>query len=602
MKNSILLFALLLVCISGNATTGNLKHLADVNAEWRTQNYSCEVVNDLETRKIKSFTDWIAAHLMLVETTLKERNVDHLSSTQKSNRFKLLLALNNYWKAGVFPINDYLTYKNPVFIDRIGTHCAVGYLMQQSGNDALARKIDALEKFAYVKEIKTKGVGDWATENGFTINELAWIQPAYPVNFSLQDLAGGLNGSVNALAIDPTQQTLYAGGSFTTASEGGSCAHIAVYLSGFAGWFWAPVGDGVNGNVHAMLVHNNKLYVGGDFTTANGNAANHIAAYNLQNNEWETVGSLDGSVKTLAVFNNELFAGGSFTGLVSKWNGSSWVSVNNGFIGGNEVRTLEAVNSQLLIGGDFELTTGALRKNVATFDGSQIGISGFGTLTPVNDFEVYNGKVYAGCDFISATNDTCALAVFDEVEWKIILGNNYIVNTGDQLTGDIKKLLRHGNEMLASGNFFCGGFMIYGTNLMSYQETAQDTLITPLLVTDSTINCMALLANSTLCFGGEFVGPQNSPLNHIATIDVATRIEKQQLNSHKMSVFPNPASDIITLQSDSDLGNVSVYDITGKLILQTNTQGSTFQFSVKELSSGIYFLKTNTHSEKIVKH
>jgi hypothetical protein len=89
-----------------------------------------------------TFNEWIAVHLKLVETTLRQRDIRHLSASQISHRTALLDKLQQYHQAGVFPINDYLPYKNPIFIDRIGTHCAVGYLMQQSGAEDLAQRID----------------------------------------------------------------------------------------------------------------------------------------------------------------------------------------------------------------------------------------------------------------------------------------------------------------------------------------------------------------------------------------------------------------------------------------------------------------------------
>ena len=601
MKKIILLLTIIVSTLSGNAENRNLEELIKVNAEWKTQQFSSDIIYNLNSKNLTSSNNWISAHLMLVEYTLKSRDVSHLTAIQRNNRAQLLEKLKAYWKAGIFPINNYLTYKNPVFIDRIGTHCAVGYLMQQSGSEELARKIDKYEKFAYVKEIKAEGHAEWAKTNGFTVDELAWIQPAYPPNFILADLAGGLDGSVNAMAIDPTQGTMYVGGNFTNSTEGIACNHVAAYLSGIAGWFWAPLGQGVNGNVNAMLIHNNKIYVGGDFNTADGIAANHIAAYNLQSAQWETIGSLVGTVKTLAVFNNELYAGGSFTGFLSKWNGNSWIDVGAGFLYGTEVRTLEANNGQLFIGGDFELATGAIRKNVATYDGTYVGLSGMGTLTPVNDFESYNGKLYAACDYISASNDTCALAVLDEFEWKTIIGRNYLVSSGAYLNGDIKKLLTNGNEMLAAGNFYCEAFMLFGNNLISYKETGQDTILTPLLITDSTINCMTFLYNNTLCFGGDFVGPQNDPLNHIASIDITTGIIKQDLNSSKIKVFPNPSSDFINVISNENLGDIFLYDVTGKLLYRNVSKGSSIQIPIKEFSNGIYFLKTDEYVGKIIK-
>jgi len=601
MKKITLLVTIAIAFLSGKAENGNLEKLIQVNAEWKSQQFSTELVNQLSSKNLLTFNDWIAAHLMLVESTLKNRNVSQLTTAQRNNRLQLLQELNAYWKAEIFPINDYLKFKNPVFIDRIGTHCAVGYLMQQSGSEELAQKINTNEKFTYVKEIKSEGVAAWAYTNGFTLDELAWIQPGYPPAFTLTDLAGGLNGAVNDMAIDPSQGTLYVGGNFTNATEGGECNHVAVYLSGFAGWLWAGLGQGLNGNVHSMLINNNKLYVGGDFTTADGITANHIAAYNLQNGQWETVGSLDGTVKTLAIYNNELYAGGSFTGFLSRWNGSSWIDVAAGFLYGTEVRTLEANSGVLYIGGDFELATGAPRKNVAIYDGTYVVLSGMGTLTPVNDFETYNGKLYAACDYISASNDTCALAVWDEFGWKTIIGRNYFVSSGAFLTGDIKKLLTNGNEMLAAGDFFCAIEMLIGNNLMSYKETATDTSITPLLYIDSAINCMAFQYNSTLCFGGDFVGPQNDSLNHIASIDITTGLKKQFLNSSELKVYPNPSSDFVTVEAESNLGTLNLFDVTGKLVYQSFENGNKTQLPFKDLSKGVYFLKSEKHIEKIIK-
>ena len=55
---------------------------------------------------------------------------------------------------------------------------------------------------------------------------------------------------------------------------------------------------------------------------------------------------------------------------------------------GKGVRTLEVFNNELIVGGDFELPTGALRKNACKYDGTQLLTIGFGTPTPVNDFEI----------------------------------------------------------------------------------------------------------------------------------------------------------------------------------------------------------------------
>ncbi len=157
-----------------------LSKLVIVNAEWTEQKDGIALLDKFSVAGDKNYNDWIATHLMLVEATLKSRSVSHLSKAQAANRANCLNELRGYWQAGSFPINDYVNYKTPVFIDRKGTHCAVGYLMMRSGHNDLAKKINSEQPFAYVYEIKTNGVKEWADKNGFTLGELAWIQPTYP--------------------------------------------------------------------------------------------------------------------------------------------------------------------------------------------------------------------------------------------------------------------------------------------------------------------------------------------------------------------------------------------------------------------------------------
>jgi len=112
---------------------------------------------------------------------------------------------------------------------------------------------------------------------------------------------------------------------------------------------------------------------------------------------------------------------------------------------------------------------------------------------------------------------------------------------------------------------------------------------------------MTFLYNNTLCFGGDFAGPQNEPLNHIASIDIITGIIKHELNSPKIKVFPNPSSDFVNVESESNLGTINLFDVTGNLVYQSFATGNKSQLPIKELSKGVYFLKSEKHIEKIIK-
>ena len=84
----------------------------------------------------------------------------------------------------------------------------------------------------------------------------------------------GMNTYVYALAVGP-DGSLYAGGDFTTA--GGVAAH---HIARWDGTAWQPLGSGMDGGVYALAVGpDGSLYAGGDFTTAGGVAANRIARW-----------------------------------------------------------------------------------------------------------------------------------------------------------------------------------------------------------------------------------------------------------------------------------------------------------------------------------
>lgn len=616
MKKIVTLF-LFLQCITAFANPTTLQQLSSVNVQWQKQKDIDKVLSETNVSSNRSHIDLIALHLQLVENTLKIRSVTHLTAKQQANRNDLLQKLNSYWKAKRFPVNDYLPYKSPVFIDRFGTHCAVGYLMQQSGYEYLAREIDSKQKFAYVHDIKVNGVKQWANEHGFSIDELAWIQPGYWVTNTAFDLDSGVNGQVNAIAFDQGGSSIYVAGEFNTAGGTVAANNIAVYQSGFAGWFWMALGNGVNGKIKAMVIHNNQIIVGGSFTQANGLAANHIAIYDLISGQWQSMGSIDSTVNALTVYNNEIYAGGNFQSKLAKWDGSSWINANQIGFYGNEVRTLKVINNELIIGGDFELPTGALRKNVVGFDGTQFIYMGFGTTTPVNDIALYNGRIYAACDVVNG-NDTCALALFNAAnnDWeKVILPLNGL---GNSFSGEkICALAVNGSEMLCGGSFMVGSGLYFGQNILRFQQNssspANDYTISPILFLDSTVNTISLLG-SLAYFGGDFItNNASNTLNHIAYFDVLTGINsKHSINASELEVYPNPANDFINVAINFTVNSgdvIIVNDIIGNEIwrIPLNTEDNKVSIPVTSLSSGIYHVnliqnKQHYYKKVVVQH
>ena len=94
-------------------------------------------------------------------------------------RQEQLATLASYEQRGRFPINDFHNRATPVFVDRSGTSCAVGYLMLQSGAVDVVREIVEFDNFVYVDDAESGPLIDWIPTSGLTVEEAALIQPSY---------------------------------------------------------------------------------------------------------------------------------------------------------------------------------------------------------------------------------------------------------------------------------------------------------------------------------------------------------------------------------------------------------------------------------------
>ena len=157
------------------------EQLDELNKFWKVQDVNDAILNK-EIYLDKEVT-LIQLHLTLVEKKLRENPEDDLSSEQLRNRIQCLDILRHYNTNGIFPKNPNLKSRTPFFIDKSGTACAVGQLIISTGYKVLAEQIAAENNNAFIEQLNGKypGIKIWADKYGFTIDELAWIQPAYAI-------------------------------------------------------------------------------------------------------------------------------------------------------------------------------------------------------------------------------------------------------------------------------------------------------------------------------------------------------------------------------------------------------------------------------------
>lgn len=180
MKNIFLLIALFAYTfINANTPIILIENAGQpINAVIGDQSYF-EIFGEYPNAEVDEQTR-IRTHLKYVEALLRQKDDAHLTEEQCIQREKLLDLLHEYWTNGVFPENDSNTAeRKPVFIDHKNNVCAVGYLVQQTAGNELAKSINQQFKYSYIPEIKHAGLSKWVEQSGLSLEECAMIQPTY---------------------------------------------------------------------------------------------------------------------------------------------------------------------------------------------------------------------------------------------------------------------------------------------------------------------------------------------------------------------------------------------------------------------------------------
>lgn len=119
------------------------------------------------------------AHLAYIRGQLAARPATRPELEQ--NRQRLLGYLDEYIAKNITPKNTHLPWRTPVFIDDDGRICAVGYLIERSAGRAVPEEVARTHRYDLLEDIATAmpEVRAWIEASGFTLEELASIQPGY---------------------------------------------------------------------------------------------------------------------------------------------------------------------------------------------------------------------------------------------------------------------------------------------------------------------------------------------------------------------------------------------------------------------------------------
>ncbi len=587
----------LLASIAPGFETKLINHLEEVNKEWQkyelsgTLDHSLIFENDVQR---------IRTHLYLVELYLRNSTDHNLSHDQLEKRQQALDILKTYYENECFPVNHYHPQRQPYFIDNFGTACAVGYLMIETGFEDIANQISKENNYAYVSELDIiyPELSQWAEAFGFTLDELAWIQPGYPPTqqyWNQVGNGGGTNGTINVMG-NYQDQMLYIAGDFTeidgTAANG---------IAAWNGSQWSGLGNGISGEIKDMIVtENGRIYIAGDFYVNDHPEIINLAYY--QGGEWNgfNFSSIEGSINTID-FYGHLFIGGDFQLENSQEyiiNDLAMISLSNldainydgDFSVDGEVTDITHIGNNILVAGDFNET--AVASSNPDINHLETTYMAYWSLSENNwtvgfehDFEII-GSVLLHDGFIftgerSMLDDFSFASVFGNGLWEDI-GYFFPIDTDQD--DFIRGIIPFKDRVIYYGNLrfepvvgtWSRGIYIVNTPFTNSEQYYQEGADFNGRVT------AAVSFQNEIYFAGDF-----------------TSVDGENFNGFVSSSFEGPNS-IPEIPSNLD---ISVYSSLEQINIEYSSLDESIEFNVFNMNGQLmdsYFLNAGTGMESIL--
>jgi hypothetical protein len=264
-------------------------------------------------------------------------------------------------------------------------------------------------------------------------------------------------GTVTCMVADSTD--LYLAGDFRTFDT--VTTDFLVHYSDKTGW--ESLDGGPHNVVHALALHNHKLYVGGSFSTVGKNftSVNYIAVWD---GSWHAMaGGMNDDVNALAFVGDTLYAGGYFSQAggvtaygLAFWDGFGWQEAAGGT--SYPVHSLYSTHDSLFVGGDFtyvgsETNAGVQANGLALLHKGDWITFGDGFDGTVLSMVMFQGKLWAAGDFYRSRDLSelyYSVVAWDGSQWNTF---GHDTTLGTSASGEVMQLLPRGDTLYALGLF-----------------------------------------------------------------------------------------------------------------------------------------------------
>jgi len=406
--------------------------------------------------------------------------------------------------------------------------------------------------FVYNKHIQ--GIARW--------NGAQWDSMGAGID-GLQYLTGNFYPDPT-VAITSYQNKLYVGGLFT------SLGNVpALYIGSWDGTKWdtmpiRPFTKNLNTLVAALAVINNKLYVGGAFDTIAGIPCNSVAYWDDTN--WHNMNfphfSSNQLIIAICAYQGSIYVAGDFAGQnggigrILRWDNVGWHAVDTGIKGVNDwVNAITVYNGELYAAGYFSTADGNIDNNIQRWDGTRWKPVGGGTDYEIFNLMVYHNKLYAMGEISMAGGIPAnSIACWDGTKW-CSLGSNFDNN--------ISTACSYKDSLYIGGGFWT----IDGDSLPYIAEWV----------------------------GGNYTdgcGATTAGVNEVKT------------ESENVEVYPNPSNGnftfVIASEAKQSLNTIEIYNVLGQQVYQSNINSDNTEINLNGQPNGVYLYRVIANTGALI--
>jgi photosystem II stability/assembly factor-like uncharacterized protein len=224
-------------------------------------------------------------------------------------------------------------------------------------------------------------------------------------------------------------------------------------------------------------------------------------------------------------------------------------------------------------------------------------VSGLGNVGKVHSYQRFNGKVYAG--------------VFEKVDGYPFLFN---ADDGTSFSSFISGINADAQTTFLAvvGDSLIVDADIAGGNSEIYYKTSSDASFS--LFDNSGLpnkKVEPIYYNGYSLFVSSSEGIYRYDLKTLPEVpDTVDQIEYPPVSIIEdtkneygvVTIFPNPVSDLLTIQSPKAIQSANIYDLGGKLEKQSTAEGNTATIDMTGLNAGMYLLRVQGQDGKVSMH